>query len=92
MSNHWAFYRAPRSHGGRVVRASDSETSVSSSMPTSAIIYDAYTYILKIKKITSEDKCPNAIFTNFDKAYIFWNFHFVISPEFHGISKLSQCQ
>ena len=44
----------PRSQGahggGRVVSASDSETSVSSSMPTSAIIYDAYTSIMKIKK------------------------------------------
>ena len=29
--------------GGRVVSASGSETSVSSSTPTSAIIYDAYT-------------------------------------------------
>ena len=36
--------------GGRVVSASGSETSVSSSMPTSAIIYDAYTSIIKIKK------------------------------------------
>ena len=33
-----------------VVSASGSETSVSSSMPTSAIIYDAYTSIIKIKK------------------------------------------
>ena len=37
--------------GGRVVSASASETSVSSSMPTSAIIYDAYTSIIKIKKV-----------------------------------------
>ena len=37
--------------GGRVVSASGSETSVSSSMPASAIIYDAYTSIInKIKK------------------------------------------
>ena len=37
--------------GGRVVSASGSETSVSSSMPTSAIIYDTYTSIIKeIKK------------------------------------------
>ena len=36
--------------GGRVVSASGSETSVSSSMPTSAIIYDAYTSIIKKKK------------------------------------------
>ena len=34
---------------GRVVSASDSETSVSSSTPTSAIIYDAYNSILKKK-------------------------------------------
>ena len=33
-----------------MVSASGSETSVSSSMPTSAIIYDAYTSIIKIKK------------------------------------------
>ena len=33
--------------GGRVVSASGSETSVSSSTPTSAIIYDAYTFIIK---------------------------------------------
>ena len=32
---------------GRVVSASGSETSVSSSMPTSAIICDAYTSIIK---------------------------------------------
>ena len=36
--------------GGRVVSASGSETSVSSSMPTSATIYDAYTSIIKKKK------------------------------------------
>ena len=36
--------------GGRVVSASGSETSVSSSTPASAIIYDAYTSIVKIKK------------------------------------------
>ena len=35
--------------GGRMVSASGSETSVSSSMPTSAIIYDAYTSIIKKK-------------------------------------------
>ena len=33
---------------------SGSETSVSSSMPTSAIIYDAYTSIIKIKKKSFE--------------------------------------
>ena len=33
--------------GGRVVSASGSETSVSSSTPASAIIYDAYTSIVK---------------------------------------------
>ena len=33
--------------GGRVVRVSGSETSVSSSTPASAIIYDAYTSIIK---------------------------------------------
>ena len=33
--------------GGRVVNASGSETRVSSSTPTSAIIYDAYTSIQK---------------------------------------------
>ena len=32
-----------------MVSASGSETSVSSSMPTSAIIYDAYTSKIKIK-------------------------------------------
>ena len=37
--------------GGRVVSASGSETCVTSSMPTSAIIYDAYTSIKK-KKIS----------------------------------------
>ena len=36
---------------GRVVSASDSETSVSSSTPTSAIIYDAYTSIIKKKNL-----------------------------------------
>ena len=38
--------------GGRVVRASGSETIVLSSMPTSAIIYDAYTFTItkKLKK------------------------------------------
>ena len=41
--------------GGRVVSASDSETSVSSSTPTSAIIYDAYTSI--IKKLKNTDNC-----------------------------------
>ena len=40
--------------GGRVVSASDSETSVSSSTPTSAIIYDAYNSILKKKKKKKE--------------------------------------
>ena len=35
-----------RVQGGRVVSASGSETSVSSSMPTSAIIYDVYTSII----------------------------------------------
>ena len=34
---------------GRVVSASGSETSVWNSMPTSAIIYDAYTSIIKNK-------------------------------------------
>ena len=40
--------------GGRVVSASGSETSVLSSTPTSAIIYDAYTSIInkKLKKKT----------------------------------------
>ena len=37
--------------GGRVVCASGSKTSVSSSTPTSATIYDAYTSIIKKKKI-----------------------------------------
>ena len=36
--------------GGRVVSASGSETCVTSSMTTSAIIYDAYTSIKKKKK------------------------------------------
>ena len=36
--------------GGRVVSASGSEACVTSSMPTSAIIYDAYTSIKKKKK------------------------------------------
>ena len=35
--------------GGRVVSASGSETSVSSSAPASTIIYDAYTSIIKKK-------------------------------------------
>ena len=42
--------------GGRVVSASGSETSVSSSMPTSAIIYDAYTSIIKKKKKKKKKK------------------------------------
>ena len=33
--------------GGRVVSASGSETKVTSSTPTSAIIYDAYTSVIK---------------------------------------------
>ena len=36
--------------GGRVVSASGLNTSVSSSTPASAIIYDAYTSIIKNKK------------------------------------------
>ena len=36
--------------GGRMVSTSGSETSVSSSTPASAIIYDAYTSIIKHKK------------------------------------------
>ena len=36
--------------GGRVVCASGSETSVLSSTPASAIIYDAYTSIINKKK------------------------------------------
>ena len=36
--------------GGRVVSAFGLETSVSSSTPTSAIIYDAYSSIIKNKK------------------------------------------
>ena len=35
---------------GRVVSASGSETSDSSLMPTSAIIYDAYTSLIQKKK------------------------------------------
>ena len=35
--------------GGRVVSASGSETSVSSSTPAIAIIYDAYTSVIKKK-------------------------------------------
>ena len=41
--------------GGRVVSASDLETSVSSSTPTSAIIYDAYNSIIK-KKLKKKKK------------------------------------
>ena len=41
------YYKDWSHGGGRVVSASGSETSVSSSTPTSAIIYDAYTSILK---------------------------------------------
>ena len=41
----------PIAHGGgRVVSASGSETSISSSTPASAIIYDAYTSIINKKK------------------------------------------
>ena len=40
--------------GGRMVSASGSETSVSSSTPTSAIIYDAYTYMIKKKNLTGQ--------------------------------------
>ena len=36
--------------GGRVVSASGSETSISSSTPAGAIIYDAYTSIIKKNK------------------------------------------
>ena len=42
--------------GGRVVSASGSETSVSSSMPTSAIVYDAYTSIIKKKNKKKKKK------------------------------------
>ena len=49
--------------GGRVVSASDSETSVSSSMPTSVIIYDAYTSI--IKKINKKKKKTIEILSKF---------------------------
>ena len=38
----------PQPGGGRVVSASGSETIVSSSMPTSAIICDAYASIIKV--------------------------------------------
>ena len=43
--------------GGRVVSVSVSETSVSSSTPTNAIIYDAYTSIIKklAEKNSDED-------------------------------------
>ena len=41
--------------GGRVVSASGSETSVWSSTPTSAIIYDAYSSIIKKKKKKKKD-------------------------------------
>ena len=43
-------YRINRRGGGRVVSASESETSVPSSTPASAIIYDACTSIKKKKK------------------------------------------
>ena len=43
--------------GGRVVSASGSETSVWSSMPPSAIIYDAYTSIKKLKKYKKRKEC-----------------------------------
>ena len=39
--------------GGRVVSASDSETSVSSSTPAIAIIYDAYTSVIKKQNFNS---------------------------------------
>ena len=46
-----------------MVSASGSETSVSSSTPTSAIIYDAYTYIKKKKKKLIEQAINNLIVT-----------------------------
>ena len=49
-TNVWKTITIFQAIGGRVVSASGSETSVSSSTPTSAIIYDAYTSIIKKKK------------------------------------------
>ena len=43
-------------HFGRVVSASGSKTSVSSSTPASIIIYDAYTSIIKNKKKRKKNK------------------------------------
>ena len=55
--------RLKAKHGsGRVVSASGSETSVWSSTPTSAIIYDAYTSIKekKIRKVNTGLNIENA--------------------------------
>ena len=49
-------------HGsGRVVSASGSETSVSSSTYTSAIIYDAYTSVIKKYNIQKKKKKNNLL-------------------------------
>ena len=47
--------------GGRVVSVSGSETSVSSSTPASAIIYDAYTSIINKKKKKKKKKSRMAL-------------------------------
>ena len=53
-----------------MVSASSSETSVSSSTPTTAIIYDAHTYIIiikKKKKINNKENDCSAIKETFQK-------------------------
>ena len=52
--------------GGRVISASGSETSVSSSTPASAITYDAYTSIInnKLKIIKKKKKKLHSVFTH----------------------------
>ena len=54
--------------GGRVVSASGLETSVSSSTPTSAIIYDAYTSI--IKNLLKKNGYPGWIICNTTQKFL----------------------
>ena len=58
------FLKVPRNAhgGGRVVCASGSKTSVSSSTPTSVTIYDAYTSIKKKKKKKKKKKSTTKLY------------------------------
>ena len=53
-----------------MVSASGSETSVSNSTPTSAIIYDAYTSITKKNKTLNKKLNVNKYKTNVNKSHI----------------------